>query len=359
MNSDLPYWLALIRFPKFGAIHIQKFMRAFPSMERAFNASAIDLIEIGVKSDVANRFLQERMHIDPQAEYERMTKEGVRAITRKDEDYPPLLNELYDPPGVLFVRGNLPNADKKFLAVVGSRNATPYGQQAIQKIVEPLAKSGVVIVSGLAYGIDSLAHKITIDAQGTTIAVLGSGIDHNSIYPSQNRTLASHILASGGALISEFPVGTAPLKQHFPFRNRVIAGLCQGTLVVEAALKSGSLITARCALEAGRNVYAVPGNIYSPLSEGPNNLIKMGATPVTKAEDIEDVSIEKTTTPTYEPQSKNESIVYELLSNQPIHVDEITHSSDLPIGAVSSTLTMLEMKGVIKHSGGRYYIRVA
>ncbi len=357
-DSDLPYWLALVRFPKFGAMSIQKFMRAFPNMERAFNASALDLIEIGVRSDVANRFLQERIHIDPIAEYERMIKEGVRAITRKDEDYPKLLNELYDPPGVIFVRGTLPSEDKKHIAVVGSRKATNYGFQSVEKIVEPLAKAGVVIVSGLAYGIDSLAHKKTLEAGGLTVAVLGSGIDNDSIYPSQNRTLASQIVASGGAVISEFPVGTPPLPLHFPLRNRIIAGLCHGTLVIEAAIKSGSLITARSAMESGRTVYAVPGSIHSPLSEGPNNLIKMGATPVTSAEDIEDITVENVK-PNYQPQSKKEQTIYDILSDRPIHIDEITHSSDLPIGTVSSTITMLEMKGVIKHVGGRHYTRDA
>jgi DNA processing protein len=356
-NPDLPYWLGLVRFPKFGAMHIQKFMRAFPNMESAFNASALGLIEIGVAPKVANRFLQERMHIDPMKEYELMVKEGVRAVTRIDEDYPALLNELYDPPGVLFVRGALPDETKKHLAVVGSRKATSYGYAAVEKIIEPIAKSGVVIVSGLAYGIDSLAHKKTVECGGTTVAVLGSGIDHASIYPSQNRTLASHIIASGGAVISEFPVGTPPLRHHFPFRNRVIAGLSHGTLVIEAALKSGSLITARSALESGREVYAVPGSIHSPLSEGPNNLIKMGATPVTSPEDIFEMKMKKDVGPAYEPQSKNERIIYELLSSEPLHVDEITHSSELPIGTVSSTLTMLEMKGAIKHTTGRHYTR--
>lgn len=328
-------------------------------MERAFNASALDLIEIGIKPAVANRFLQERMHINPMEEYRRMMSEGVRAITRKDNDYPTLLNELYDPPAVLFVRGELPSSDKKHLAVVGSRKATTYGHQTVQTIVKPLAKSGVVIVSGLAYGIDALAHKTTVDVDGTTIAVLGCGVDQDSIYPSQNRTLASHILASGGALISEFPVGTAPLRHHFPFRNRVIAGLSHGTLVIEAALKSGSLITARSALESGREVYAVPGDIHSPLSEGPNNLIKMGATPVTSADDIVNVNIQKNTAPAYAPQSQKEDLVYNLLSKKPVHIDEIAHGSELPVGTVSSTLTMLEMKGVIEHTGGRYYTRVA
>ena len=187
--------------------------------------------------------------------------------------------------------------------------------------------------------------------------MLGCGIEHDNIYPSQNRILASQIIASGGAVISEFPVGTPPLRHHFPIRNRVIAGLSHGTLVVEAAMKSGSLITARSALESGREVYAVPGSIHSLLSEGPNNLIKMGATPVTSAADIEDVSIDKPVSSAYSPQSKKEQVIYDLLSGEALHIDEITHKSDLPVGAVSSTLTMLEMKGVIKHTGGRYYTR--
>ncbi len=332
-------------------------------MERAFSASVTDLLQAGIEPEIANRFLQERLHIDPAKELEKMENFDVKAITRADEKYPVLLAQLYDPPAILFYRGTLPDQTRKHIAVVGSREVTAYGTRAIETIVGPLAESGVVIVSGLAYGVDALAHRITIDRGGTTIAVLGTGADAASIYPSANRTLASQILAAGGAIVSEFPIGTPPLKHHFPIRNRVIAGLCHGTLVIEAAQKSGSLITARAALEAGRDVYAVPGTIDAPLSEGPNNLIKMGASLVTSANDIVH-TIEKPDTVineifSYEARNETERIILSFLQTQPIHIDEIAHACILPIEIISSTLTLLEMKGIIRHEGGRYYVRIS
>ncbi len=366
-QPDLKYWLALARVPFFGAVRIGKLFRAFPNMERAFSASVTDLIEASIEPEIANRFLQERLHIDPELELKKLHAAELNVVTLADESYPALLKQIFDPPALLFYRGTLPDQNRKHIAVVGSREVTAYGSKAIEHIVGPLAESGAVIVSGLAYGVDALAHRITIDRGGTTLAVLGTGADHASIYPAANRTLASQILASGGAIISEFPIGTAPLKHHFPIRNRVIAGLCHGTLVIEAAQKSGSLITAKNALENGRDVYAVPGLFDAPLSEGPNNLIKMGATLVTQASDI--VHTIRSETPpglpfageenvfAYQARNETERMILSFLNTQPIHVDEIAHACVVPIETISSTLTLLEMKGIIRHEGGRYYTR--
>jgi DNA processing protein len=326
-------------------------------MDRAFFASASELVEAGIEPEVASRFLQERIHIDPEEKMRELEVNGIQAVIVKDDIYPTLLKEIYDPPAVLFVRGTLPDPSRKHLAVVGSRKASRYGRQVTQALVEPLAREGLVIVSGLAHGIDSIAHDAALHAGGLTIAVLGSGVDTDSIYPSGNRALASRILASGGAVISEFPVGTPPLKQHFPFRNRIIAGMCHGTLVVEAAIKSGSLITARSALESGREVYAVPGSIHSLLSEGPNNLIKMGATPTTCADDILGRKAEVSTQPPYEPTNNEETLLWRQLSSSPLHLDELVRASGLPTPKVLSTLTLMEMKGVTHHEGGNYYTR--
>lgn len=357
-QQDLKYWLALTRVPNFGAVRIGKLFRAFPNMERAFSASVMDLLEAGLDANTANGFLQTRIHISPDQELEKLLAAGAQAVTRRDPEYPKLLSQLFDPPAVLFYRGTLPDHEKKYIAVVGSRHPSKYGLYACEQIVGPLAEAGAVIVSGLAYGIDAIAHNCTVQHGGTTIAVLGSGVDAASIYPSGNRAIASQILAHGGAIISEFPIGTLPLKGHFPFRNRIIAGLSHGTLVIEAAQKSGSLITARCALEAGRDVYAVPGPIDSPLSEGPNNLIKMGATPVTCASDIMEVKTVTASTYTYEPRSENERLILERLSHEPVHTDELAQALEIPIETLGSTITLLEMKGIIKHEGGRYYTRV-
>ena len=360
MSDDLAYWVALTRFRAFGSVRLGKLSRRFPSMRTAFEASASQLIEAGIEPEIVNRFLQERIHINPEQEFERLAEHHVRAITIKDVDYPPLLKEIFDPPAVLFVRGTLPPSTLKHLGVVGSRKATPYGKRAVERIVEPLAQSGVVIVSGLAYGIDACAHQATLDVNGITIAVLGSGVDQESIYPSQNRTLSSAMLAKGGALLSEFPIGTPPLKQHFPFRNRVIAGLSHGVLVIEGALKSGSLITATAAMEAGREVYAIPGPIDAPLSEGPNNLIKQGATMVTEPTDIFGITLRaRPQGVIYEPQNPEEELLLKSLSHEPKHIDEIVRLSNLPIHVASSTMTMLEIKGVAHHEGGRYYTKAS
>ncbi len=360
MLSDLAYWLAMTRFRPFGPVRMGKLSRRFPDMKTAFEASAAQFIEAGIEPEVTNRFLQERIHIDPDLELKRLEQHHVQAITIKDEAYPPLLKEIFEPPAVLFVRGQLPNPQIKHLAVVGSRKATSYGLRVVERIIGPLAQAGVVIVSGLAQGIDSAAHQAALEGNGLTIAVLGNGVDHESIYPSQNRALASSIVAKGGALISEFPIGTPPLKQHFPLRNRIIAGLSHGVLIVEGAIASGSLITAKSALESGRDVYAIPGPIDGPMSEGPNNLIKEGATPVTDPTDIFGVTLRATSTsPDYKPANEEESTILNVLTVEPKHLDEIVRTSNIPIHVASSTMTMLEMKGVARHEGGRYYTKVS
>jgi len=359
-EHDLPFWLALVRFGEFGPVRLGKLARRFTSMQAAYNAGASALMEAGIEPSVVNRFLQERIHLSPEDEQQRLEASDARAVTILDEAYPPRLKTLFDPPALLFVRGTLPESNRKHLAVVGARRATGYGRDATDLLVPPLAKAGVVIVSGLAYGIDAHAHHACLEAGGTTVAVLGCGADHDSIYPSANRALASRILAEGGALISEFPPGTPPLKQHFPMRNRIIAGLCDGTLVIEAAIKSGSLITARAALEAGREVYAVPGPIHAPLCEGPNNLIKMGAIPATKPSDIlgMDALEGMETPPSYQPANEEERAVLPALASTPRHLDEIIRTTRLPPHTVTKTVTMLEMKGVIRHDGGQYYSKV-
>jgi len=334
-------------------------MRRFISMQRVFEASAIELVEAGIEPDLASRFMKERIHIDPEALMQELEQEGVQAITLKDPIYPPLLKQIYDPPAVLFVRGSLPDPERKHLAVVGSRNASAYGLRATEQLIGPAARAGVVIVSGLAYGIDAVAHDTALGANGCTIAVLGSGIDQDSIYPSRHRALASRILTSGGALISEFPLHTPPLKQHFPFRNRIVAGLCHGTLVIEATLKSGSLITARSAMDSNRDVYAIPGPIDSPLSEGTNELIKNGATPVTSVQDLFGIEPVKDQQITFTPANDDEATVYRQLHLSPRHRDELIRTTQLPTQKVMSILTILEMKGACRHEGGQFYTRVA
>lgn len=358
-TPDLGYLLALVRFRKFGAVRLGRLRAAFPSMRSAFLAQKQELVRAGIDEKIADEFIFQRDDEAPGRELALLQEHGVAAVRYEDGAYPSLLKELYDAPAVLFLRGTLPPRGAKALAVVGSRHPTKYGEQVVRDIVEPIARAGVTIVSGLAYGIDAFAHEAACRALGRTVAILAAGADADSIYPTRNRALASHMVAKGGALVSEFPIGTQIHKSNFPIRNRIIAGLCEATLVVEAARESGSLITARAALESNREVFAVPGSLFNPMSEGPNNLIKMGARPVTTPDDILSVFglAPRADEPAPEAGSDEEARLLALLSQNPIHADELTRTSGLPSSVVTSTLTLMEMKGSARHMGGMYYVR--
>jgi DNA processing protein len=357
--SDLKYWLAFARHPKMGAVRIGRLAAAFPSMEAAFAASRDELVAAGIDQKTAFAFEFDRSNLDPDRELALLGEHGIHAVTLRDPAYPAELKTVYDPPAVLFVRGTLPARGRMHLAVVGSRHPTAYGKRVTEEFVRPIATSGAVVVSGLAYGVDAVAHRATLDAGGTTVAVLGGGLDEANVYPSQHRALAAQIVAGGGAVVTEFPIGTHVMKQNFPFRNRVIAGFSRGTLVIEARATSGSLITARAALEAGRDVFAVPGPIHSELSEGPNNLIKAGAFAVTSPQDVlSRLGMEvRETKPDYAPGSPEEAALYAALSPEAQHADELTAKTGLAPQTVTSALTLMEMKGSARHLGGLYYVR--
>jgi len=268
-----------------------------------------------------------------------------------DPQYPAILKEIPDAPKRIFIRGNW---DKMFakmqhlgaIGVVGSRKATPYGIVTTKQLVSQIASS-CIVVSGLAYGIDALAHETAIKSGGLTIAVLGSGLDDISIYPAKNLSLAKDIVGKEGVLISEYPPGTAPLKHHFPLRNRIIAGLSSKLLVIEAGESSGALITAKLALDYNREVLAIPGPITSEMSVGPNRLIQAGAMPVLKASDIVSIShVQKSQNLTDDEQK-----IYKALVSNPQHLDAIVHETNLPTAQVLSSLTMLEMKGIVINTG--------
>lgn len=286
--------------------------------------------------------------------------EDILIISKEDPRYPALLKEIHDPPEQLYVRGNVKILrEKNLLAVVGTRRANYYGRQAVEKLLVPAVRSGVILVSGLAYGIDSLAHKACVDLKRPTIAVLGSGADDESLYPRANVKLAHQILEHGGALVTEHLPGTKALLYHFPIRNRIIAGMCGATVVIQAAKKSGSLITARLALESNRDVAAVPGPITDPLSEGTNYLIKEGATPLLTSEDtlrlvgLAGAPVETQITFLTPAQQQ----LAALLSAQPQHIDELTVNLALPPEQVSIMLVELELSGVVEHVGGMRYVR--
>ncbi|MFA5318128.1 MAG: DNA-processing protein DprA [Patescibacteria group bacterium] len=360
-QKDIKYWVALSTFDKFGAKRFDLLAKNFPNMEFAFNASANELAGAGINKKIADEFIEHRKKIIPEEELEKLERENISAITIKSDKYPKLLKEIYDPPPMLYYKGLWPDNINFCLAVVGSRKYTGYGQQATEYLISRLAQNNLIIVSGLALGIDALAHMACVKAGGKTIAVLGSGLDKNNIYPASNRYLAEQILDRDGLIITEYPVGAPPLHYHFPQRNRIISGLSLGTLVIEASIKSGASITAKLALEQGREVFAVPGNIFSPNCEGTNKLIKEGAKPVVSAEDImESLSLENienfVEAQKLVPQTPEEEKILSSLSRESIHINQLARTVKLDTGTINATLLTMELKGYVRHLGGGNYV---
>jgi len=287
----------------------------------------------------------------------------ITTINFNDKDYPPLLKEINNPPQQLYIRGNHEILKHPYLlAVVGSRKPSTDGQQAIAKILPDAVRRGIVVVSGLAFGLDSLAHWASVKNNMPTIAVLGTSVDDSSIYPRSHTNLARQIIENHGAVISEYAPGEKTYKSNFLMRNRIIAGLGRATLIVQAAHRSGSLTTARLALESNRDVCAVPGSVCDPLSEGVNNLIKQGATPITTSEDILnlfDINPEKSPNQATNIKftSLEQKTVFGLLSHEPKHIDELCHLSKLSAAVVSSTLLELEIQNIIQNVGGLKYVK--
>jgi DNA processing protein len=345
--------------PQVGPSRFKRLLDHFGDPEAAWRAAPLELARAGLDRRAIDGLVALRQTADPAEVWTRVERLGVTVVTLDDPAYPALLREIADPPPVLYLRGELAAADRWALAVVGTRRMTPYGRQVVERLVGELARAGLTIVSGLALGIDGAAHRAALQAGGRTVAVLGSGLDQ--LYPSDHIGLAREIVGSG-AVMTEFPLGTKPDAVNFPRRNRIISGLSMGTLVIEAAETSGALITADFALEQGRDVFAVPGSILSSASTGPNRLIKEGARPVTSAQDIlEELNL--TVVAQHEavrdalPDDPTESALLKLLSGEPLHVDEIGRSSALPAWQVSSALTMMELKGLVRQVGGMNYVR--
>lgn len=347
-------------FPKNSHKRYRDLVEKFGSLDAAWSVDRRDLMTLPWEEKLVQEFWLWKEDINEEKILTTLEKEGITVIPQSDARYPRRLKDIYDPPLCVFVRGTIPVCDTP-LAVVGTRKPTPYGKQITQEFVEVLAARGLVIVSGLALGIDSIAHASTLSAGGKTIAVLGGGCDAQHIYPRTHVSLANDIIAKGGAVITEYPPGTLPTNYTFPARNRIIAGLSLGTLVIEAGEESGALITAQCALDANREVFAVPHPITSLLGVGPNQLIKAGAHAVTSPNDI--LEILDVTTIINEPSSQKplalsptETTIFSQLTREPIHVDMIIKKSNLPSNVVMSILTMMEMNGVIKNIGGRQYV---
>lgn len=326
--------------------------------KKAWHARSSDFTHADISEHAVRSIISKRDDIDPERAYEQLKQKSISAITKDDAEYPLLLKEIPTAPAMLYVRGSL-IPDELSIAVVGTRRPTSYGTEACETLTRDLARSGITIVSGLALGIDGTAHRTCVDANTRTVAVLGSGCDDDSIYPDYHKPLARTIIGAGGAVISEFPPATPGFKQNFPQRNRIIAGLAKGTLVIEAKEKSGALITARYALEYGRDVFAVPGSIFSMASEGSNILLKEGAAPVTTARDIlkaYNLDAKEAARAAKEQLHGLEADIVALL-DAPLSFEYLCQRLNIQASMLNSTLSMLELKSHIKNIGNRTYRR--
>lgn len=357
MANDIKYYNAFNLIEGMGPVKFRKLACYFKNLENAWRAGAPELMQSGLDESLVEKIISLRPKISPDQEWEKLAKEQINAIAINDQEYPKLLKESYSPPAILYIKGNLIEALNFPLAVVGSRKISTYGAQAVKDIVGGLARAGLCIVSGMAYGVDSAAHETAITNGAKTVAVLASGLDAKNLAP--RKQIAEKII-SNGALVSESPFGKPAMKHQFPIRNRIICGLCPAVLIIEAAEKSGTLITARLALDANRDVFAVPGGIYSPNSAGTNNLIKQGAKIITGAQDILDElnltkAKEYTINRSIVPASPEEENILSLLGAEPLHIDKITQKAKMEASQAASVLMLMEMKGMVRNLGSENY----
>lgn len=360
-------YIALNLLPNVGPVRVGRLLKKFGKPEAVLAARPNELLEIsGIGKDTANLIANWRENIDLEAELDKIEQRGLSVLTPADELYPPLLKQIHDPPFVLYVWGEVTPADAHGIAIVGSRRATHYGTESARKFGFQLAHAGLCVVSGLARGIDTAAHEGALASGGRTVAVIGSGL--GQLYPPENMALAERI-AENGAVVSEFPVDFPPEKRSFPLRNRIVAGWCRGTLVIEAPERSGALITAKQATETDRDVFAVPGQIDRPTSRGSNRLIQAGAKLVLDARDILEEMETLFSFPEAPPSlnqpksapphlSASEKRVYEALGDEERHIDELAQSAGLPLPEVSATLVRLEMKRLVKQLPGKHFVKL-
>jgi len=341
-------WLAWSTIIEIGPRSIERLLALFGSLNEAWNASSRQLASAGLTTLQIQKVEAGRKQFNHDLFLETLKRIGITARLLPDPDYPPLLREIADPPIVLFCRGAIPTLP--LLAVVGTRNPTSYGRHMTERLTTGLVASGLGIVSGLAFGIDSVAHQAALTANGPTVAIFASGLDR--VYPTSNESLAWSILKRGGAWLSEYPPGTSPLKHHFPLRNRIIAGLCLGALIIEAGEKSGALITAAYALDSNREVFAVPGPVTSLQSAGTNQLIKRGANVVTTSEDV---CTQLNITREIQPQlpalaepSKDAAVILKLLAIEPHNIDHLIEKCKMTSSRVLELCARLELEGRIR-----------
>ena len=357
--SEVQYLHAFNLFTSVGPKTLTRIVNEFDSLEVAWNAPKSDFAKIGIKGK-ALADLGTRSSVDVEHEYSRLAKQNIKILTNRDDEYPQDMKQITDHPVILYYRGKLDVLEViPLLAVVGTRAVTTYGKQVTKGLVSRVASTGIPIVSGMALGVDRLAHEACLDAGQKTIAVLACGIDDNSLYPPTNRNFA-HRIVENGLLISEFPPGTPALRHHFPMRNRIISGVSHATLVTEAALKSGSLITAKHALDQNKDVLTVPGPITSRQSQGTNYLLKHGAHMVQSANDILEVLDADSRVLQQDVQkdfkgTPEETSIVQVIGQEASSLDKIAKLCKMEASLVTSTITLMEMKGIVEDIGGGVY----
>jgi DNA processing protein len=356
--TESQYLTAIYAFNYFGPARVNLLLSYFKKARKIWLSNPSELAEIGLSKERVLEFEEFRKKFDIEDYFRRLTKLKIGVITILDVAYPVNLKGLEGAPSVLYFKGHLKVADINSVAIVGSRKMSSYGREVAQKFSAELASFGVTIISGLAKGIDTAAHRGALSVGGRTVAVLGQGLD--SVYPVENTKLAEEIIKSGGALLSEYPLGYPALPANFATRNRIVSGLSAAVVVIEGAEKSGTLLTASHAAEQGKSVFAVPGQITSPLSAAPHFLLKNGAKIATSARDILEeldlqVKVDRETIEKILPSSKDEAKLIEILAVEPLHLDEIVRISGGKTSEISARLTIMEMKGMIRNLGGGMY----
>jgi DNA processing protein len=364
------FWLFFSAFPKIGPKRFKLILSYFGSAKKAFLAKDCEWRNLGMGEKLVSSFLNFRRNFDFKRFFSNLARYAVRTVCIFEENYPTLLKQSSSPPFVLYFKGVLP-CDEKLIAIVGTRKITLYGRETTEKFATELCSLGFTVVSGLARGVDGVAHRAALKAGGRTVAVLGSGIDR--IYPAEHIGLANKIIAAGGAVISEYCLGTRALPCFFPARNRIVAGLSLGVLVTEGASKSGTKITASASINEGREVFAVPGPITSPMSDGPSDLIKLGAKLVSNISDIlDELPVEVCRKICFQSASgktpserlkkefkvKEEWVVLKAILAGARQIDDIARETQLSISIVSSTLTALEISGKVKNVGAGNYVLI-
>jgi len=358
--DEKKYWVGFNLIKGIGAVRMQALINHFDDLESAWQAAPVELARAGISLKLIERIVQARQQVDLEKIWSKIESQGIKILTWKDEAYPQRLKEIEQPPPVLYLRGDYLPDDLFAVAIVGTRRVTPYGRQITEELASYLASNGITVISGLARGVDAIAHQTVLKAGGRTIGVLGSGVD--KIYPPEHRQMAEQMMVQG-AIVSDYAPGTPPDASNFPPRNRIISGLSLAVVVIEAGETSGALITAEFAAEQGREVFAVPGSILALQSKGTNKLIQRGALPLLSVNDLMQ-ALNLTRMGEHKaarkmiPTDETEARVMSILGAEPLHIDEIRNQTELPIEKVSATLALMELKGMVRQVGGMNYVAV-